>query len=138
RSGNIPRPLVFGKPGLAAHAVGGVLRRRRDAVQAAQNHHPLLASGSPGRPGSAVRPHRDRYQSPRALGPQLLANHKTMDAPYTPPPLPPSKDSIARQLEGLQYPLTLSFKILALASQATVTDAGGRTVLHTRQKLFKF
>ena len=60
--------------------------------------------------------------------------------PYSPPPLPTelAKDDIARQLAGIQYPLTLSFKILALASQATVTDASGRTVLFTKQKLFKF
>lgn len=60
--------------------------------------------------------------------------------PYAPPPLPvfPATDDISRQLQGLQYPLTLSFKILALASQATVMDAGGRTVLYTRQKLLKF
>ena len=56
--------------------------------------------------------------------------------PATPPPFP--KDDIARQLDGIQYPLTLSFKILALASQATVTDATGRTVLYTKQKLLKF
>ncbi len=53
-------------------------------------------------------------------------------------PAVPVADDISRQLQGLQYPLTLSFKILALASQATVTDAGGRTVLFTRQKLLKF
>ena len=60
--------------------------------------------------------------------------------PYAPPAMPavPPTDDIARQLQGLQYPLTLSFKILALASQATVTDAAGRTVLYTRQKLLKF
>jgi hypothetical protein len=57
-------------------------------------------------------------------------------APATPPALP--KDDITRQLGGIQYPLTLSFKILALASQATVTDADGRVVLYTKQKLFKF
>ena len=50
----------------------------------------------------------------------------------------PATDDISRQLEGLRYPLTLSFKILALASQATVTDADGRTVLYTKQKLLKF
>jgi uncharacterized protein YxjI len=54
----------------------------------------------------------------------------------SPPPLP--GDGISTQLQGLQYPLTLSFKVLALASQATVTDASGRTVLYTKQKLFKF
>lgn len=60
--------------------------------------------------------------------------------PYAPPPVPafPATDDIARQLQGIQYPLTLSFKILALASQATVTDATGRTVLYTKQKLLKF
>ena len=50
----------------------------------------------------------------------------------------PAADDISRQLQELQYPLTLSFKILALASQATVTDATGRTVLYTKQKLLKF
>lgn len=50
----------------------------------------------------------------------------------------PAGDDLSRQLEGLRYPLTLSFKILALASQATVTDADGRTVLYTKQKLLKF
>jgi hypothetical protein len=63
--------------------------------------------------------------------------------PYAPPAMPVGppalpKDDIARQLAGIQYPLTLSFKIFALASQATVTDATGRTVLYTKQKMFKF
>ena len=60
--------------------------------------------------------------------------------PYAPPAMPPmpAMDDISRQLQGIQYPLTLSFKVLALASQATVTDATGRTVLYTKQKLFKF
>lgn len=60
--------------------------------------------------------------------------------PYAPPPLAPypATDDISRQLEGIRYPLTLSFKVLALASQATVTDATGRTVLYTKQKMFKF
>jgi len=66
-----------------------------------------------------------------------------MENPYAPPtsasgpPVLPT-DDIARALQGLQYPLTLSFKILALASQATMTDAAGRTVLYTKQKLLKF
>jgi uncharacterized protein YxjI len=37
----------------------------------------------------------------------------------------------------MQYPLTLSFKILALAPQITVTDGGGNPVMYVRQKLFK-
>ncbi len=59
---------------------------------------------------------------------------------YDPPVIPamPATDDISRHLQGLQYPLTLSFKILALASQATVTDANGHTVLYTKQKLLKF
>ena len=60
--------------------------------------------------------------------------------PYQSPAMPtiPATDDISRQLQGIQYPLTLSFKIFALASQATVTDATGRTVLYTKQKMFKF
>lgn len=64
------------------------------------------------------------------------------DHPDAPPasssPPPIATDDIARQLAGIQYPLKLSFKILAIASQATVTDATGRVVLHTKQKLLKF
>jgi hypothetical protein len=63
-----------------------------------------------------------------------------MNNPYAPPAVPPvlPTDDIARALRGLQYPLRLSFKVLALASQATMTDAAGRTVLYTKQKLLKF
>ena len=50
----------------------------------------------------------------------------------------PPTDDISRQMQGLQWPLNFSFKILALASQATVTDANGRVVCYTKQKLFKF
>lgn len=64
------------------------------------------------------------------------------DNPYQTPATHPSSipetDSIARHLGNLQYPLKLSFKIIALASQATVTDASGRTILYTKQKMFKF
>ena len=70
----------------------------------------------------------------------LLTVPRMEPNPYAPPALPvtPATDDISRQLQGIQYPLTLSFKILALASQATVTDAAGKTVLYTRQKIFKF
>jgi hypothetical protein len=37
----------------------------------------------------------------------------------------------------VNYPLTLSFKILALAPQIRVTDATGETVFYVRQKLLK-
>ena len=50
----------------------------------------------------------------------------------------PATDDISKQMQGLQWPLSLSFKILALASQATVTDARGHVVCFTKQKLFKF
>ena len=54
--------------------------------------------------------------------------------PYTPPAIPtiPATDDISRQLPGIQYPLTLSFKILALASQATGLHARPRwwPILH--------
>lgn len=39
---------------------------------------------------------------------------------------------------AIAYPLRLSFKIIALANQATMTDARGASVLYTRQKLLKF
>src|SRR3954453_14221024 len=37
----------------------------------------------------------------------------------------------------LQYPLSLNFKIAALAPQISVTDAAGREILYVRQKLLK-
>ena len=37
----------------------------------------------------------------------------------------------------MKYPLTLSFKILALAPQIHITDADGKTLMYVRQKLFK-
>jgi hypothetical protein len=71
--------------------------------------------------------------------PKYLPSMNTPN-PYAPPAIPsiPATDDISRQLHGIQYPLALSFKVLALASQATVTDATGRTILYTKQKMFKF
>ena len=37
----------------------------------------------------------------------------------------------------MQYPLKLSFKLIALASQVTITDADGKTICYVKQKLFK-
>ena len=37
----------------------------------------------------------------------------------------------------MQYPLTLTFKVVAVAPQITVTDATGASVLYLRQKAFK-
>ena len=37
----------------------------------------------------------------------------------------------------MQYPLSFTFKLLALAPQIYVKDAGGNSVCHVKQKLFK-
>lgn len=37
----------------------------------------------------------------------------------------------------MQYPLTLKFKIVAVAPQITVTDANGNSICYVKQKLFK-
>lgn len=37
----------------------------------------------------------------------------------------------------LQFPLKLTFKVLAVAPQITVTDATGQTLFYVKQKLFK-
>lgn len=71
-----------------------------------------------------------------------------------PPPLPPENPYAAPQshanggaiggdhLEALlgqvQWPLTMTFKVLALASQITVRDAAGRELIFSRQKIMKF
>lgn len=49
-----------------------------------------------------------------------------------------SSSSIANHLAGVAYPLSISFKVMALSSQATVTDANGRVLIYTKQKMFKF
>lgn len=40
-------------------------------------------------------------------------------------------------IETTQYPLQISFKILAFSSQLHVTDATGRSLLYVKQKFFK-
>jgi uncharacterized protein YxjI len=42
-----------------------------------------------------------------------------------------------RKGDLMQYPLNLSFKIMALAPQISVTDSGGQQVFYVKQKLFK-
>jgi hypothetical protein len=67
------------------------------------------------------------------------------ETPYTipmvqPPIIPatlPVTDDISRHMQGVVYPLQLSFKLIALTTQVTVTDAAGRVVVHTNQKFFK-
>lgn len=44
---------------------------------------------------------------------------------------------MSRPPAPLQFPLSLRFKILALASQISVTDASGSTIGYVRQKMFK-
>lgn len=60
--------------------------------------------------------------------------------PYKSPRTQPTAgtDDLAGHLQGLQYPLTLTFKVIALSNQAYVKDATGREILYTKQKLFKF
>lgn len=41
-------------------------------------------------------------------------------------------------LSNAQYPLNVSFKILAFAPQLSITDATGRSLIYVKQKLFKF
>lgn len=87
-------------------------------------------------------PHRRADPRARDLGTQLLTVEHAMKS--TPPhrvpePTDRSESSdIARHLKDVEYPLTLSFKVLALSAQVTVTDVRGRVVLHTKQKLFSF
>lgn len=50
----------------------------------------------------------------------------------------PEMDDLSRHMQGVVYPLQLSFKLIALTTQVTVTDATGRVVVHTNQKFFKF
>ncbi len=63
------------------------------------------------------------------------------DNPYAPPLdiRPPALpvDKISRSLEGVQYPLSLSFKVFAFRQQITLTDANGRVILYTKRKFFK-
>ena len=40
-------------------------------------------------------------------------------------------------MTSIAYPLQLSFKIIAIAPQLSVTDAGGRLLLYVKQKAFK-
>jgi hypothetical protein len=57
---------------------------------------------------------------PAATGFHSRMEDNLQSAPAKPPALP-ANDDIARQLSGIQYSLQLSFKFLALASQANVT-----------------
>ena len=58
--------------------------------------------------------------------------------PYAPPAAsqPINGDALAQHLDGITFPLRLSFRSLALAPRIEITDANGRHVLHARQKFF--
>lgn len=65
------------------------------------------------------------------------------DNPYSTPESDPTvvKEAgspVISQLNDINYPLLLSFKIIAFAPQLTVSDASGREVMYIKQKLFKF
>lgn len=69
-----------------------------------------------------------------------------MNNPYATPSTDPSQpvakasssDIEIPALQNAQYPLNVSFKILAFAPQLTITDATGRSLIYVKQKLFKF
>ena len=65
------------------------------------------------------------YETPNTnpLAPQATASHAELIIPG---------------LENAAYPLNVSFKILALAPQLSITDATGKPLLYVKQKLFKF
>ena len=67
----------------------------------------------------------DPYQTPSAnpLNPEIPASSSDLDIPG---------------LSNAQYPLKVSFKIIAIAPQLTITDATGRSLIYVKQKLFKF
>ncbi len=60
--------------------------------------------------------------------------------PYAPPAfaqsLPASADMMPI-LQGVQFPLRMTFKVFTFAPTVKITDATGRVVLVVRQKLFK-
>jgi hypothetical protein len=50
---------------------------------------------------------------------------------------PPTRSLMAHSPEPLNFPLALSFKIIALAPQISVTDAAGHMIAYVRQKMFR-
>lgn len=58
--------------------------------------------------------------------------------PYAPPASaqPITGDALAQHLDGIVFPLRLSFRSVALAPRIDITDSNGRHVLHARQKFF--
>jgi len=69
-----------------------------------------------------------------------------MENPYQTPEANPQQSEIPKSdldldipgFTNAQYPLFISFKILALAPQLEITDSAGRSLVYVKQKLFKF
>ena len=69
-----------------------------------------------------------------------------MENPYETPTSNPETTEIPSSqhdldipgLTNAQYPLFVSFKILAFAPQLHITDASGKSLIYVKQKLFKF
>ena len=60
--------------------------------------------------------------------------------PYAPPAspgMPPLPQDMMPILVGAQFPLTMSFKFLAIAPTITIYDATGRVLLVVRQQIFR-
>ena len=63
--------------------------------------------------------------------------------PYAPPKASlestqASGDHLSPYLENLVFPLTFTFRVFTLSPRMDVVDATGRSVIHAKQKLFKF
>jgi hypothetical protein len=63
--------------------------------------------------------------------------------PYAPPKASlqseqATGDHLAPYLENLVFPLKFTFRVFTLSPRMDVVDATGRSVLHAKQKLFKF
>ncbi len=69
-----------------------------------------------------------------------------MENPYESPATNPQATEIPTSphdldipgLTNAQYPLFVSFKILAFAPQLKITDSSGKSLIYVKQKLFKF
>ncbi len=64
----------------------------------------------------------------------------SQENPYAPPSssvVPPLPQEMMPILQGAQFPLRMSFKILTIAPKITITDATGRVILHVRQQIFR-
>ena len=63
----------------------------------------------------------------------------SQDNPYAPPvsDVQPPPSDMMPILQGAQFPLRMSFKLLAIAPTITIYDATGRVILYVRQQIFR-